>query len=87
MIDQITTLADRFESAAVTAGVDANPASKGGKVGVYSTSDQWSRIVGATSNLKGLDTWVPGARTLRGASASAPFTAGGKVTAGLVRCK
>lgn len=120
----VESIVDRFEPAAVAAGVDATPANyvwwldvetgntwqsgstealarnaaalegwvshyqfKGAKVGVYSTSYQWGQIVGGTvattSNLNGLDNWIPGAKTLRGAKqncSKTPFTAGSKVT-------
>jgi hypothetical protein len=60
--------------------------SVGAQVGIYSTSYQWGVIVGSvssTSNLNGLNNWIPGARSLKGANANcsaAPFTAGSKVT-------
>lgn len=55
-------------------------------VGLYSTSYQWNTIVGTlstSSNLNGLDTWLAGARTQRGAEANcteAPLTDGGIVS-------
>jgi hypothetical protein len=57
-----------------------------GRVGLYSTSSQWSVIVGSTpttSNLAGRDSWLPGATTLNGAIANCvkpPLTPGGRVT-------
>lgn len=60
---------------------------RGAKVGLYSTGYQWSQIVGKTvsssSNLNGLDSWLAGAKSLRGAQANCnnpPLTFGGKVT-------
>jgi hypothetical protein len=56
------------------------------QVGIYSTTYQWGIIAGSvssTSNLNGLNNWIPGARNLKGAKANcsaAPFTAGSKVT-------
>lgn len=59
----------------------------GAKVGLYSTSYQWGQIVGTNvgdgSILNGLDSWLPGARSLTSAKAkctSAPLTTGGKIT-------
>lgn len=55
------------------------------KVGIYSTSAQWSTIGGsvpAGSPLYVLNEWRPGARNLSGAQSNcslAPFTGGGKV--------
>jgi hypothetical protein len=60
--------------------------SVGAQVGLYSTGYQWGVIAGSvssTSNLNGLNNWIPGARSLKGAQANcsaAPFTAGSKVT-------
>lgn len=55
-------------------------------VGVYSTNYQWNTIVGtnlsSTSSLNGLDSWMAGARTQRGAEQNCtnpPFTPTGKV--------
>jgi hypothetical protein len=60
------------------------------KIGLYSTSYQWGRIVGGTladgitgQNLKSLDSWLAGATNQSDAQrrcSSAPLTAGGKVT-------
>jgi hypothetical protein len=59
--------------------------SKSAKVGVYSTNYQWESIAGtipAASNLYSLDSWMAGARTLRGAQANCkntPLNSGGRV--------
>ena len=57
------------------------------KVGLYSTSYQWVQIVGtqvgSTSNLNGLDSWLPGATSLAGAQSNCSqqaLTTSGKVT-------
>jgi hypothetical protein len=58
----------------------------GARVGLYSTSYQWSRIVGQVStrsNLNNLQSWIPGASSATDAKskcASAPLTTGSKVT-------
>lgn len=59
----------------------------GANVGLYSTSYQWGQIVSTAvtpgSNLNGLNSWLPGARTLSKAKSNcslSPLTAGGKVT-------
>ncbi len=58
----------------------------GAKVGLYSTSYQWGQITGTvstTSNLNGLPSWIPGARSQSGAASNCalpPLTTGGKVT-------
>jgi hypothetical protein len=56
-------------------------------VGIYSTSTQWSQIVGGllppTSALRGLPDWIPGARTLSGAQSTcrlAGFTGPVRIT-------
>ena len=60
--------------------------SVGAQVGIYSTRYQWGVIAGnvsSTSNLNGLNNWIPGARNLRGAQSNcsaAAFTAGSRVT-------
>jgi hypothetical protein len=54
-------------------GMTTYLASRGAAIGLYSTSYQWSHIVGstpATSNLAGRKDWVPGATTLSGATAN-----------------
>lgn len=57
----------------------------GAPIGLYSTSNQWGQIVGSTvsasSNLNGLNNWLPGARSLSSAKSNcslSPLTAGGK---------
>jgi hypothetical protein len=61
-------------------------ASPQGKVGLYSTSAQWSGIAGtvpAGTPLYALNEWRPGASTLKQAQSNcslAPFTGGGRVT-------
>jgi hypothetical protein len=73
-------------NAADLEGMTAYFESLGARVGLYSTSYQWSVIAGtvsATSNLHGLNNWIPGARNLKTAQAnckSAPFTTGSTVT-------
>jgi hypothetical protein len=60
--------------------------SLGAQVGVYSTNYQWSQIVGtldATSTLNGLESWMAGALSLRGATQNCSnpgFTPTSKVT-------
>jgi hypothetical protein len=59
--------------------------SVGASVGLYSTSSQWHQIAGTVSgsNLNGLKSWLPGARSLSGAKSNcslAPLTSGGSVT-------
>jgi hypothetical protein len=55
-------------------------------VGIYSTSSQWSRIVGSvsiSSNLYLLPSWLAGARSVTGAKetcSNQPLTSGGRVT-------
>lgn len=61
---------DLAANAASLEGMTAYFQSIGSIVGVYSTNSQWQTIVGTvnqTSNLNGLDSWLAGARTLRGA--------------------
>lgn len=60
--------------------------SKGATVGVYSTSYQWGEIVrgvNPSSNLNGLNSWLPGAQNTAEAKSNCllpPLTPGGKVT-------
>jgi hypothetical protein len=67
-------------------GMTAYLAAQGGRIGLYSTSQQWNQIVGAvptTSNLAGRNSWLPGATTLNGATANCTkpaLTPGGRVT-------
>ncbi|MHB1576629.1 MAG: hypothetical protein ACYCX9_08980 [Candidatus Dormibacteria bacterium] len=53
-------------------------------IGIYSTSYQWSQIVGAKSTFSnsGLPDWIPGARKLSGAETNCSLSSftGGKVT-------
>lgn len=61
---------DLVANAASLEGMTAYFQSIGAIVGVYSTNSQWQTIVGTVgsgSNLNGLDSWLAGARTLRGA--------------------
>jgi hypothetical protein len=66
-------------------GMTAYLTAAGGTVGLYSTAQQWKAIagsVGTASPLRSLDSWLPGASTLAGASsncAKAPLVAGGEV--------
>ena len=58
------------------------------KVGLYSTPQQWSQLVGsvpASSNLAGRNSWLAGATSISGARAACTrpnLTPGGKVTLG-----
>jgi hypothetical protein len=68
-------------------GMTSHFQAKGAAVGIYSTNYQWDQIVGSTvtasSNLYSLNSWMAGARSLRGAKANCanpPLTAGGRVT-------
>jgi hypothetical protein len=58
--------------------------SVGGRVGLYSTAYQWNQLIGTVSSggLYGLDSWLPGARSLSGArsNCSLPALTGGTVT-------
>jgi hypothetical protein len=61
--------------------------STGVSVGVYSTSSQWDQITGGITpasggSLWGLQDWIPGARTLKGARSNCGLTSytGGKVS-------
>lgn len=61
---------DLAANAASLEGMTAYFQSIGSVVGVYSTNSQWQTIVGTvspSSNLNGLDSWLAGARTVRGA--------------------
>jgi hypothetical protein len=67
-------------------GMAAYLLGEGGRVGLYSTSYQWSRIVGtvpSASNLVGRNSWLAGATTLAQAEDNcrrAPLVPGGRVT-------
>ena len=67
-------------------GMAAYLTSRGGRVGIYSTNQQWAQIVGsvpANSTLAGLDSWLAGASSLNGAQAACGKPAlvpGGRVT-------
>ena len=62
--------------------------SQGGKVGVYSTGQQWTQIVGTVpegSTLTGRDSWLAGATSPNGAEAAcrrSPLVDDGEVTLG-----
>jgi len=62
--------------------------SQGGRVGIYSTGQQWAQIVGSVplgSTLVGRDSWLAGATSRSGAQAAcrkAPLAPGGRVTLG-----
>jgi hypothetical protein len=67
-------------------GMAAYLSAGGGRVGVYSTGQQWAQIVGTVppdSTLVGGDTWLAGATSLSGAQAACSEPAlvpGGRVT-------
>jgi hypothetical protein len=67
-------------------GMTAYLLSRGGRVGVYSTTYQWGLIVGSvpsTSNLVGRNSWLAGATTLAQAKSNCsrpPLVPGGRVT-------
>ena len=69
-------------------GMTAYLTAGGGRVGVYSTAQQWSQIVGAVppdSPLVGHDSWLAGATSISGAQAACgkpPLVPGGRVTLG-----
>ena len=73
-------------NAADLEGMTAYFQSIGARVGLYSTSYQWNKIVGtvaANSNLNNLQSWIPGARSASAAKANcnlAPLTTGSTVT-------
>jgi hypothetical protein len=73
-------------NAADLEGMTAYFQNVGARVGIYSTAYQWHVIAGTistSSNLHGLDNWVPGARTLKAAQSNCsktPFTSGSRVT-------
>ena len=57
-------------------GMTAYLLSRGGRVGVYSTSQQWAQIVGSvpstSSLLAGRDSWLAGASSLDGRAGRLP---------------
>jgi hypothetical protein len=62
--------AARDRNRATLEGMTAYLVSRGAKVGLYSTGQQWAQIVGtvpATSVLAGRDSWLAGATSLTGA--------------------
>ncbi len=68
-------------------GMTALFTSIGAQVGLYSTAAQWKQVVGSSvtfsSNLNGLQSWLPGARSLSGAQSNCKLpalTLGGIVT-------
>jgi len=77
---------DLNANAASLEGMTEYFTSIGAKVGLYSTSYQWGMIVGAlpaASNLNGLESWIPGALSIKGAQSNcknAPLTVGGRVS-------
>jgi len=75
----------RRNNRATLEGMAEHLGSLGSRVGLYSTGYQWARIVGTVppfSSLYELDSWLAGARTLRGAVANCgdePLVGGGRV--------
>ncbi|WP_308466710.1 glycoside hydrolase family 25 domain-containing protein [Rathayibacter soli] len=73
-------------NAADLEGMTAYFHSIGARVGIYSTSYQWGQIAGrvsSTSNLNGLQSWIPGAKSEKAAKANCsavPLTTGSPVT-------
>jgi hypothetical protein len=67
-------------------GMTAFLASRGGRVGIYSTNQQWAQIAGIvppSSPLAGRDSWLAGATSLADAKAACRLPAlvpGGRVT-------
>jgi hypothetical protein len=67
-------------------GMTAFLTSQGGRVGIYSTGQQWAQIVGSvpvSSTLSGRDSWLAGATSLSGAQTACGRPAlvpGGRVT-------
>jgi hypothetical protein len=67
-------------------GMTAYLSAGGGRVGVYSTGQQWAQIVGTVppgSTLAGRDSWLAGGTSLGGAQATCAKPAlvpGGRVT-------
>jgi hypothetical protein len=83
---QSGSTAAQARNRAALEGMAAYLNARGATVGLYAVPMQWRQIVGTVpsgSNLYRLDSWLPGASTLSGASANcrkAPLTAGGRVT-------
>ncbi len=81
-----TWSSDKAANAATLEGMTAYYKSIGARVGLYSTGYQWNMIVGqvsATSNLRGLPSWLAGANGVTGAKGMCSWpalTPGGKVT-------
>ena len=77
---------NKVANAADLEGMTAYFQSIGARVGLYSTSYQWGKIVGtvdANSDLNYLQSWIPGARNQSSAQANcsvAPLTTGSPVT-------
>ena len=67
-------------------GMTAYLVDRGGRVGIYSTNQQWAQIVGsvpASSTLAGRDSWLAGATSLNSARSYCsrpPLVPGGRVT-------
>jgi hypothetical protein len=67
-------------------GMTSYLTSRGGRVGIYSTGQQWAQIAGAvpaTSPLAGRDSWLAGATSLAGAQTAClkpALVPGGRVT-------
>jgi hypothetical protein len=81
------TTFDQQSNTADMEGMSAYFQSVGGRVGIYSTGPQWSKIVGSSvssqSNLNGLINWRPGGSsqsTAQQACNAKSLTEGGKVT-------
>jgi hypothetical protein len=76
----------RARNRATLEGMTAYLLSRGAKVGLYSTRQQWAEIVGtvgANSNLAGRNSWLAGSTTLAGATATcrtAPLVPRSRVT-------
>jgi hypothetical protein len=75
----------RARNRAALEGMAARLSATGAEVGLYSTGYQWRRITGVvprTSPLHGLDSWLAGSTSLRGARAAClrdPLVDGGEV--------
>ncbi|MCU1570875.1 MAG: hypothetical protein JWR33_1616 [Naasia sp.] len=77
---------DKPANAAVLEGMTDLFHSVRARVGIYSTSSQWGAIAGTLrtgSSLAGLDNWIPGATSEKGARSNcalSPFTPGSRIT-------